>query len=361
MNKQAATLKAAKAAKPKASANGKPAAAKPRQASSDTNFAGLDRETLLDFLYQMVLIRRFEEKAEEGYKLGKIGGFLHLVIGQEAVCVGALGALRPSDHFIGSYREHGHAIAKGMPADEVMAELYGKAGGCSGGKGGSMHMFDAARNFYGGHGIVGGQIPLGTGIAFATKYLGKDDVTICTFGEAAVNQGAFHESLNMAALWDLPIIYICENNRYGMGTAIGRAMSNTDVAKKAEAYGMAHETVDGQDLIAVYEAVRHAAARARAESKPILLNILTYRYKGHSVADPDNTYRDAQEIEQYRQDDPIRLFADKLRAAKWLSDAEFAAIEDRAKAEVAQAHKFADESPLPDPAELTTHIYANPL
>ncbi len=225
----------------------------------------LDHETLLRLLYQMILIRRFEEKCAESYSLGKIGGFCHLYIGQEAVAVGALAALRPDDYVLTSYRDHGHAIAKGTPADEIMAELYGKAGGCSKGKGGSMHLFDAGVNFLGGHGIVGGQIPLGTGIAFATKYKGTDQVTLCFFGEAAVNQGAFHESLNMAQLWKLPCIYICENNQYGMGTSLQRAMSLHDVSQKACAYEMASEFVDGMDVLAVREAVLRGVERARRD------------------------------------------------------------------------------------------------
>src|SRR5438874_7444565 len=210
-----------------------------------------DRETLLAMFRQMLLIRRFEEKCAESYSLGKIGGFCHLYIGQEAVAVGAISALRPDDYVLTSYREHGQAIAKGITPDAVMAELYGKATGCSRGKGGSMHLFDADVNFLGGHAIVGGQIPLATGIAFASKYKGTDQVTLVYFGEAAVNQGAFHESLNMAQLWKLPCIYICENNQYGMGTSLKRAMSLSDVSQKACAYGMAGEFVDGMDVLAV--------------------------------------------------------------------------------------------------------------
>ena len=224
----------------------------------------VDRDTLLQMLYQMILIRRFEEKAAEAYTLGKIGGFCHLYIGQEAVAVGTLSALRPDDYALTSYRDHGHALAMGTSPDEVMAELYGKAGGCSSGKGGSMHLFDADKHFLGGPAIVGGQIPLATGVAFATKYRNTDQVTLVYFGEAAVNQGAFHESLNMAQLWKLPCIYICENNQYGMGTSLARAMSQSDVSQKACAYGLASEFVDGMDVLAVREATRRAVERARA-------------------------------------------------------------------------------------------------
>src|SRR5437879_4893735 len=218
-------------------------------------------ELHLKMLRQMLLIRRFEEKAAEAYALGKIGGFCHLYIGQEAVAVGAISALRPDDYVLTSYREHGQAIAKGITPDAIMAELYGKATGCSKGKGGSMHMFDKEVNFLGGHGIVGGQIPLATGVAFASKYKGTDQVTLCFFGEAAVNQGAFHESLNMAQLWKLPCIYICENNQYGMGTSLARAMSSQDISQKSCAYDIASESVDGMDVLAVREATLRAVGR----------------------------------------------------------------------------------------------------
>src|SRR5262245_22861933 len=235
-------------------------AAKERQKE---RLGGLSAETLIDLYRQMLLIRRFEEKAAEAYSSGKIGGFCHLYIGQEAVAVGAISAIRKDDYVLTSYREHGHAIAKGMSCDSVMAELFGKVTGCSKGKGGSMHMFDKELNFLGGHGIVGGQIPLATGTAFASKYRGTDQVTLCFFGEAAVNQGAFHESLNMAQLWKLPCIYICENNQYGMGTSLARAMSLRDISQKSCAYEIASEFVDGMDVLAVREAVQRAVERGR--------------------------------------------------------------------------------------------------
>src|SRR6478672_10737860 len=319
-----------------------------------------DRETLVKILHQMILIRRFEEKCAESYSLGKIGGFCHLYIGQEAVGVGAISALRQDDYVLTSYREHGQAIAKGMSPDAVMAELYGKAGGCSRGKGGSMHLFDAELGFLGGHAIVGGQIPLATGVAFATKYKETDQVTLCFFGEAAVNQGAFHESLNMAQLWKLPCIYICENNQYGMGTSLERAMSLSDIAEKACAYEMASEFVDGMDVLAVREATTRAVERARKDSLPTLLEVRTYRFMGHSMSDPGN-YRTRAEIEKHQERDPIKLFAASLKEEGILSDADFQKIEEEVKAQVEQAIKFADESPLPDPAELYTDIYANPI
>ncbi len=319
-----------------------------------------DRETLVRIFEQMLLIRRFEEKCAESYSLGKIGGFCHLYIGQEAVGVGAISALRPDDYVLTSYREHGQAIAKGISPDAVMAELYGKSGGCSKGKGGSMHLFDRDVNFLGGHAIVGGQIPLATGVAFASKYKETDQVTLCFFGEAAVNQGAFHESLNMAQLWKLPCIYICENNMYGMGTSLERAMSFQNVAQKACAYEIASEFVDGMDVIEMRRAVQRAVKRAREESLPTLLEARTYRYMGHSMSDPGN-YRTRAEIEKYQERDPIKTFSDKLKQAGVLTDADITEIEARVKKEVEQSVKFADESPEPDESELFTNVYANPL
>jgi pyruvate dehydrogenase E1 component alpha subunit len=322
--------------------------------------AKLQPDMLLDLLYQMILIRRFEEKSAEAYSLGKIGGFCHLYIGQEAVAVGALSALRPDDYVLTSYRDHGHALAKGMSADEVMAELYGKAGGGSAGKGGSMHLFDAGLNFLGGHGIVGGQIPLATGVAFGTKYKGTDQVTLCFFGEAAVNQGSFHESLNMAQLWKLPCIYICENNQYGMGTSLERAMSLQDVSQKACAYEVASEFVDGMDVLAVRDAVARAVERGRKHNLPTLLEVRTYRYMGHSMSDPGN-YRTRAEIEKYQQRDPIKLFTESLKENGILSDEQLKQIEDRVREEVEHSVKFAEESPEPAAEELYTDVYAGPF
>jgi pyruvate dehydrogenase E1 component alpha subunit len=320
----------------------------------------IDRETLLDLLRQMILIRRLEEKSAEAYSLGKIGGFCHLYIGQEAVAVGAISALRRDDYVLTSYRDHGQALAKGISPDEIMAELYGKAGGCSAGKGGSMHLFDADVNFLGGHAIVGGQIPLATGVAFASKYKGGDQVTLCFFGEAAVNQGAFHESLNMAQLWKLPCIYICENNQYGMGTSLARAMSLQDVSQKACAYEMASEFVDGMDVLAVREAVLRAVERGRKNYLPTLLEIRTYRFMGHSMSDPGN-YRTRAEIEKHQERDPIKLFTTSLREKGILDDSLLAEIEKDVREKVEQAARFADESPDPEPSELYTHVYANPV
>jgi len=325
-----------------------------------SRLADLDRGTLINIYHQMLLVRRFEEKAAEIYSAGKIGGFCHLYIGQEAVAIGSISAIRKDDYVLTSYREHAHAIAKGMSPESVMAELYGKATGCSKGKGGSMHMFDKEVNFLGGHAIVGGQIPLATGVAFASKYKGTDQVTLCYFGEAAVNQGAFHESLNMAQLWKLPCIYICENNQYGMGTSLARAMSSHDISQKAYAYDIASEFVDGMDVLAVREATLRAVERARKEYLPTLLEVRTYRFMGHSMSDPGN-YRTRAEIERHQERDPIKLFSASLKEAGVLSDSEFQKIEAEVKEQVEKAVRFAEESPFPDPKELYADIYASPI
>jgi len=322
--------------------------------------SGLDPDTLISLYRQMLLIRRFEEKAAEAYVAGKIGGFCHLYIGQEAVAVGAISAIRNDDYVLASYREHGHALAKGMSADSIMAELFGKVTGCSKGKGGSMHMFDKRVNFLGGHAIVGGQIPLATGTAFASKYKGGDQVTLCFFGEAAVNQGAFHESLNMAQLWKLPCIYICENNQYGMGTSLERAMSLRDIAQKACAYEIASEFVDGMDVLAVREATLRAVERGRKSYLPTLLEVRTYRFMGHSMSDPGN-YRTRAEIEKYQERDPIKLFSATLKEEKILDDKRLEQIDKDVREEVERAIKFADESPLPPAEDLYTDVYANPI
>jgi pyruvate dehydrogenase E1 component alpha subunit len=328
-----------------------------RKANQKSLIDNIGKEKLLEMLDQMILARRFEEKCAEVYRVGKIGGFCHLYIGQEAVAIGALGALESEDMVIASYRDHVHAIVKGMPPEEVMAELYGKAGGSVGGKGGSMHFFDQRLQFYGGHGIVGGQIPVGTGMAYAAKYRGSGQATLCFFGEAAVNQGSFHESLNMAQLWKLPVVFICENNQYGMGTSQKRAMSIASVSKKGEAYGMANEFVDGMDVLAVFDAVGRAVKRAKEESLPTLLEIRCYRYMGHSMSDPGK-YREQAEIEKYRERDPIHLFEQSLKEAGVIDDAVIEEMEKGAAETVEKSIKFADESPLPDEKELFTDIYA---
>ncbi|HYR30751.1 MAG TPA: pyruvate dehydrogenase (acetyl-transferring) E1 component subunit alpha [Gemmatimonadales bacterium] len=311
-------------------------------------------------LRQMLLVRRFEEKTAECYALGKIGGFCHLYIGQEAVGVGALTALRDDDYVICSYREHGQALIRGIPPSAVMAELFGKATGCSGGKGGSMHLFDASRHFMGGHGIVGGHIPLAAGLAFASKYRGTDQVCMCFFGEAAVNIGGFHEALNMAAVWKLPVIFVCENNRYGMGTAFERVAAVTDVVEHACSYDMAAEMVNGMDVLAVYEATKRAADRARKGGHPTLLEVRTYRFMGHSMSDPlHGVYRTKEEVEEQKKKDPITQLAHKLTDDGVMDQAAIDALDAEIRTEVEAAVKFADESPDPAPEALTMHVLAD--
>lgn len=318
----------------------------------------LDKKLLREMLYQMVLGRLFERKCAEVYRMGKIGGFCHLYIGQEAIAVGTMMALKEGDYSITSYRDHVHAMIAGISPNEVMAELYGKGTGNVKGKGGSMHMFSKEHGFYGGHGIVGGQIGVATGMAYAQKYKGTDNVTLCFFGEAAVNQGIFHESLNMAQLWKIPCIYICENNRYGMGTSQARAMSIANIAKKAEGYAMAGEYVDGMDVIAVREATLRAIERARKDGSPTLIEVRAYRYMGHSMSDPGK-YRTTEEVKKYQERDPINLFQESLREAKVFTDKDFEDLIAEATAAVDEAVRFADESPFPDESELMTDVLAD--
>jgi pyruvate dehydrogenase E1 component alpha subunit len=312
-----------------------------------------------DWLRQMLLIRRFEEKAGEAYSLGKIGGFCHLYIGQEAVAVGSLAALGPDDYITCSYREHGHALARGISPRTVMAELFGKAAGSSKGKGGSMHLFDASLGFLGGHGIVGGHIPLATGMAFAAKYRDTEQVAVCYFGEAAVNNGAFHEALNMAALWKLPVIYLCENNRYGMGTALERASAIYDISERASSYDMANEVVDGQDVLIMHAAMERAVERARADKVPTLLEVRTYRFMGHSMSDPiHGHYRTKEEVEDQRKRDPISVWSQRLIAEGLTDEATVKALDKEIVQEVEDAYRFADEAPDPEADELFNDVYA---
>ncbi|MGH7671553.1 MAG: pyruvate dehydrogenase (acetyl-transferring) E1 component subunit alpha [Gemmatimonadales bacterium] len=311
-------------------------------------------------LRHMLLIRRFEEKAAEAYALGKIGGFCHLYIGQEAVAAGSLTALRDDDYVICSYREHGQALVRGISPGAVMAELFGKATGCSKGKGGSMHLFDAGRHFLGGHGIVGGHIPLAAGLAFAIKYKGGDQVALCYFGEAAVNIGAFHETLNMASVWKLPVIFLCENNRYGMGTAFERVAAVTDVVEHACSYDMAAEVVDGMKALTVYDATTRAVDRARKGGHPTLLEVRTYRYMGHSMSDPlHGVYRTKDEVEEQKNKDPITQLAEQLKEDGVMDQAALDALDAEIHAEVDEAVTFADASPDPEPGALTTDVLAD--
>ena len=328
------------------------ARAKPR--GPDSPFA--DRYQA--WLRSMILIRRFEEKAGEAYSLGQIGGFCHLYIGQEAVAVGTLAALRPDDYVVSAYREHGQALARGMTSRAVMAELYGKATGCSHGKGGSMHLFDAALHFMGGHGIVGGQIPLGAGFAFAAQYRGTDQVSLTYMGEAAANIGSFHETLNIASLWKLPAVFVIENNGYGMGTALKRAAAITELYQRAASYAMPGVEVDGQDVV-VKQATDAAVARAREGAGPSLLEIRTFRYVGHSMSDAaSGTYRSKEELDASRQRDPIVLLETRMRELGMLDDAGVQQLEAEVAAEIADAVKFAEESPEPEPEQLWADVYA---
>ncbi len=313
----------------------------------EVTLAGLNREQLLDLHYKMVLIRRFEEKAAEEYTLGKIGGFLHLYIGQEATGVGAIPALKPDDYVLSSYREHGHAILKGVDPRAVMAELFGKATGCSKGKGGSMHMYSKDVHLIGGQAIVGAQLVQAAGLGFAIQYLGEQRVALVLFGDGAVDEGAFHEALNLAALWKLPVIFLCENNQYSMGMAVAKAWSVSSLEPRAAAYGMAYRQVDGMDVLAVREVVADARERAVSGGGPTLIEAKTYRFRGHSMADPAY-YRTRDEEKQWRSTrDPIALFEQKLKEAGVIRDEDIHAANNKADAVVEECVRFADDSPDP--------------
>ncbi len=321
---------------------------------------GVTPERALELLREMLLFRRFEEKAEEAYAIGKIGGFCHLHIGQEGAAVGSILPLRQDDYVISAYREHTQALAKGVKPDAVMAELYGRATGASGGKGGSMHIFDKSARFMGGHGIVGGQVPLATGIAWKIKYRGEDSVVVCFMGDAAVNQGGFHEALNMAAIWELPAIYVVENNEYGMGTAF-RRVSLTDMVQKASPYGIPATSVDGQDVLATYAHFRDLAATVREGGGPRFVDLRTYRFRGHSMSDPvSGTYRAKEEVEhRTKDDDPIVHLRDKLMAGDHLDQAGLEAVDAEVRSVVNAAADFADQSPAPGPEALYRHVWAH--
>ena len=322
---------------------------------------GMDAGLAKRLLGDMLLIRRFEEKAAEAYALGKIGGFLHLYIGEEAVAVGATSVLRPDDYAISAYREHGHCLAKGADPRRVMAELFGRRDGLSKGKGGSMHLFDRSVNFLGGHAIVGSHLPVAAGVAFAIKYEARDQVIVCYFGDGAVPQGEFHESLNLAALWTLPVIYLCENNRYAMGTSTERALAQTQIWKFGQTYGIPAEKVDGMDVLAIREAVARAVARARRDSTPSLIEADTYRFRGHSMRDPAGAvYRTKDEVEHEKQRDPIVLFRARALREGWFSEEEARLIEKDAHDRVDEAVAFADASPEPPDEWLFTDIYKEP-
>src|SRR2546422_154700 len=319
---------------------------------------GVDAELARRLLHDMLLIRRFEEKAAEAYALGKVGGFLHLYIGEEAVAVGATSVLRADDYAISAYRDHGHCLAKGADPRRVMAELFGRRDGLSKGKGGSMHLFDRSVNFLGGHAIVGAHLPLAAGAAFAIKYEGRDAVVVCYFGDGAVPQGEFHESLNLAALWKLPVIYLCENNRYAMGTSTDRPLAQTEIWKFGQTYGIPSEKVDGMDVLAIREVVGRAVARTRRAKTPSLIEADTYRFRGHSMRDPAGAvYRTKEEVEREKLRDPIVVFRDKVVNAGVLSEADVRAIEKDVNDRVDEAVAFAEASPEPPDEWLFTDIY----
>jgi pyruvate dehydrogenase E1 component alpha subunit len=315
-----------------------------------------DRETCETILGRMLLIRRFEERAGEMYAKAKIGGFLHLCIGEEATVVGSTTALRDSDYLLSTYREHGHALARGTPPGAVMAELFGKVDGCSGGRGGSMHLFDMERRLLGGYGIVGGNLPLAAGVALASDYEGSDDATLCMFGDGATNQGTFGETMNLAALWKLPAVFMVVNNQFGMGTALERHSAVTDLSRKAAGYGVPGSRCDGMDVLDVQRCVAAAVEKAREDRQPQLVEAVTYRYRGHSMADPEQ-YRSKDEVEDWRTRDPIATFPARLVAEGVLSEDDVARLDAAAMRMVDEAVEFAERSPFPDLASLYDDIY----
>ncbi len=318
----------------------------------------INSELLIQFYRQMFLIRRFEERTAEQYALGKIGGFCHLYIGQEAVAVGAIAALREDDYVLSSYRDHGHCLAKGSDPKRVMAELFGRTTGLCKGKGGSMHLVDWARNFLGGYAIVGGHLPLATGVGFAIKYQNKDQIVLCLFGEGAVPTGICHESLNMAALWKLPVIFFCENNRYGMGTPVERASAIYNIAQVASAYDMPKDSFDGMDVIQVYEHAKAAVEMVRGKQVPIFLEAKTYRFMGHSMSDPAHGhYRTKEEVDQAKKRDPIPSLRRQLLQGWILTEAQLQAIEKEVQGIIQEAVEFADTSPEPPLESLEEDLY----
>ncbi len=326
-----------------------------RAANAGQPVPPVDRVHALALLEGMLRIRRFEEKCAELYQAGKIRGFLHLYIGEEAVAVGATQALAPDDAVVSTYREHGHALARGLPAESLMAELYGKANGCSRGRGGSMHFFDASRRFFGGYAIVGGGLPIAIGLALADKMRGDPRVTACFFGEGAAAEGEFHEALNLAVLWKLPVVFLCENNRYAMGTAIERSESETSIAEKAEAYRLPAETVDGMDVLAVEAATRRAVESVRAGNGPYFLEFATYRFRGHSTADPE-LYRQKSEVEEWKHRDPIALFEARLRESSMIGDDDLARVEASVAQFVDAAVAAAEAGPWEPVEDLLTYL-----
>jgi pyruvate dehydrogenase E1 component alpha subunit len=309
-----------------------------------------------EWLETMTLIRRFEERAGEMYARAKVGGFLHLSIGEEATIVGSARALRESDYLISTYRSHGHALVRGTPPENVMAELFGRVDGCSGGRGGSMHMFDISRRFMGGYGIVGGNLPIAAGLALASDYEGSQDVTLCTFGDGASNQGTFGETLNLAALWKLPVVFMVTNNQFGMGTALGRHSAITDLQRKGESLGVPGMRCDGMDVLDTYRVLCEAIARVREERRPLLVEAVTYRFRGHSMADPEQ-YRSKEEVAQWRERDPIPAFGEKLVAQGVIDQDQRERIDAQALARIDAAVEFAEASPFPPAESLYDDVY----
>ncbi|MEJ5993597.1 pyruvate dehydrogenase (acetyl-transferring) E1 component subunit alpha [Pedobacter sp. Du54] len=316
----------------------------------------INKDTYLKWFESMLLMRKFEEKTGQLYGQQKIRGFCHLYIGQEAVVAGAISAMGPEDSMITSYRDHAHGLALGMSANSIMAEMYGKITGCSKGKGGSMHIFSKEHHFYGGHGIVGGQMPLGAGIAFAEKYKGTKNVNICYMGDGAVRQGALNESFNMAMLWKLPVIFVCENNGYAMGTSVERTTNMTDIYKIGLGFDMPCAPVDGMDPVAVHNAMDEAIQRARNGEGPTFLEMRTYRYRGHSMSDPAK-YRTKEELEEYKAKDPIEQVREVILKEKYADEAWITSVEEKVKEIVDESVKFAEESPWPDASELYKDVY----
>jgi pyruvate dehydrogenase E1 component subunit alpha len=315
-----------------------------------------DATTCYDLLARMALIRRFEEEAGRQYQRAKVGGFLHLAIGEEATIVGTTSVMRDDDYLIGTYRTHGHAIARGTDPSRVMAELFGRVDGTSGGRGGSMHMFDREHRFMGGYGIVGGNLPIAVGLALASEYRGEENVTVCTFGDGASNAGNFGETMNLAALWKLPVLFVVANNLYGMGTSVERHSAQTDLSKKAEGYGIPGERIDGMDVLAVREGVAEGIRLAREERRPTVLEAFTYRFRGHSAADPE-VYRRREEVEEWREKDPVETFSRRCVEAGVLGEREVQEVRDKADAEVREAVAFADASPEPPLQTLYEALY----
>lgn len=318
----------------------------------------MNKEKLLQMYYEMVLIRRVEERGAELYQAGKIGGFMHLYIGQEAVSTGLIAAREPRDRVITAYRDHGVAINCGISANEVMAELLGKITGTSKGKGGSMHMASVEKNMWGGHAIVGGHLPIAVGLALSDQYDGNDNITICMFGDGATNIGYFHEALNLAKTWNLRVLWVCENNQYGMGTAVKRASAVDEIRQKAEGYGMKNDRVDGMDVMKVYEASQKAMQYIRETSQPYLLEAVTYRFRGHSMGDPER-YRKQEEVKKWQKNDPIGIFRAYLTANNAATEAELDALDEKAQAETDKAVEFAEASPEPGMEELFKDLYAD--